>query len=237
MELYFTESENISENEATFDAFESRHIIKTMRKRSGDLIQFTDGKGSLYQGKITSTHPVLRITFSLANRKIWPPAIPSALGIGFIRPSRMDYLIEKATELGITRFYLFPSRHSNYRTDNTSRWEKISRQAMKQSNRVYLPEIRIISNMENMISETAEMEYKYIAEQNASRKLDGIISKERDLSQKSIIFILGPEGGFDEEEINLCKQNSFIPLTFGNYRLRTETAAITAASYINLIRN
>ncbi len=151
MELYFTESENISKNEATFDAFESRHILKTMRKQSGDLIQFTDGKGYLYQGRIIATQPVLRAAFSSTDRKFWPVPEKSALGIGFIRPARMDYLIEKATELGISHFYLFPSRYSNYQTDNKGRWEKISRQAMKQSNRVYLPEIKIISNFKNVI--------------------------------------------------------------------------------------
>jgi 16S rRNA (uracil1498-N3)-methyltransferase len=237
MELYFTESDNIKSDYAVFDDFEARHILKTMRKKSGDLIQFTDGKGRLFQGIISTTHPALRVNFELLEEYSWPVNIQSALGIGFIRPARMDFMIEKATELGITHFFLFSGKHSNYRTNNTTRWEKISRQAMKQSNRLFLPEIKILADLKSVVEETKSINFKYMAEQSSTRSIFDLLIKKNEIKSENILFLIGPEGGFDKEEIKHCTQSGFHILNFGESRLRAETAAIAAASYLNLIRN
>ena len=237
MEMYFTESDNIHKDHAVFDSFESRHILKTMRKKSGEPIHFTDGKGRLYQGEITTTHPLLKVRPQLVEEHPWPLKFRTILGIGFIRPARLDILIEKATELGISHFYLFFSQHSNYRTDNSNRWEKISRQAMKQSNRLILPEIKILADIQSVAEEFKAVKHKYIADQSSATTIFDLLTKKEEIKSGDLLFLIGPEGGFEREEINYCNQNGFQALTFGNSRLRAETAAIAAASYMNLIRN
>ena len=237
MELFFTNVINNNRAEAEFDAFESQHILKTLRKKEGDLVNFTDGQGKLYEGRIAQTKPRLKVEYRQIKKSPWPPPYYSILGIGFIRPSRMDYLIEKATELGINRFHLFSSRYTNYFTDNTSRWDKISRQAIKQSHRYYLPEIKISSNFSDFLKLTSGTSQKYLADQMSSNHLLDLINTRKFKSDEDIIFIIGPEGGFDDREIKQAKDSNFISVSFGDKRLRTETAAISAASYINLIRN
>jgi len=237
MELFFTNAINTIQSEAEFDSFESQHILKTMRKNEGDSIHFTDGKGKLYQGRITRTKPLLRVHYKIVNQLQWPPPSLSMLGIGFIRPSRMDYLIEKGTELGINKFHLYASRYTNYFTENTRRWDKITRQAIKQSNRLYLPEISISSDFSDFLEVISGVKHKLLADQTASKSLRDVLDSFRKISVEDIIFIIGPEGGFDKEEIKLAMDHEFLPVSFGGNRLRTETAAISAASYINLIRN
>jgi 16S rRNA (uracil1498-N3)-methyltransferase len=237
MELYFTNSENIAETEAEFDSFESRHILKTMRKKEGDSIHFTDGRGCLYLGRIVATKPLLKVQHELVKQLHWPPPTLTILGIGFIRPSRMDFLIEKTTELGVNRFYIFSSHFTTYFTKNSVRWEKIARQAIKQSNRLYMPDINISADYKKFINDISSIQYKFIAEQAASKKVTDILKKNLVNVEDNIVFIIGPEGGFDTNELNLAQKQGFVPLSFGEHRLRTETAAISAAFYINLLKN
>lgn len=237
MELFFTNAINTNQSEAEFDSFESQHILKTMRKSEGNSVHFTDGKGKLFQGRITETKPILRVHYKIVNQVPWPPPSHSILGIGFIRPSRLDYMIEKTTELGINKFYFYASRYTNYFTDNTSRWDKITRQAIKQSNRLYLPEITISPDFSNFLEAVSGVKHKFLADQTASKPLVDVLNSLRKKSDEDIVFIIGPEGGFDENEIKLAQYHNFLPVSFGENRLRTETAAISAASYINLIRN
>lgn len=236
MELYFTCPENIAGGYAKFDAFESTHILNTMRNKTGDLIHFTDGEGRLYSGHITETRPLLKAQSKLIKQLPWPPRSLSILGIGFIRPSRLDYMIEKSTELGINKFYLFASQHTNYYTENSNRWEKIARQAIKQSNQLYLPEIIILPSFLSFLEAVSSIKNKFMAEQIASNPLADILRtiKHKD---ENIVFLIGPEGGFEKKEIEMAEKDGFLAVSFCENRLRTETAAISAASYINLIRN
>ena len=237
MELYFTDPTNISETEAVFDSFESQHVLRTMRKKEGDSIEFTDGRGTHYIGEITASRPHLRVSYRVIRRLPWPPPGRSILGIGFIRHSRMDFMIEKATELGINHFYLFASRYTNYFTKNSSRWEKITRQAIKQSNRLYLPEITIMPDYKTFLKSVETIRYKFLADQSAELPLHNLVCQSSITAADDILFSIGPEGGFDESEISLALSQGFSLLSFGDSRLRTETAAISAASYINLLRH
>ena len=101
MELYFTDSANIDRSKAIFDTFETRHILKTKRNKQGDSIHFTDGKGRLYGGRILATNPILTVEHEVLEQGDFPLPAMSILGIGFIRHSRLDFMIEKIVELGI----------------------------------------------------------------------------------------------------------------------------------------
>lgn len=236
VELYFTDPMNISGDDAKFDAFESAHILKTMRNKKGDPIYFTDGEGRLYSGPIIETKPVLKVQSKLVKQLPWPPPLQAILGIGFIRPSRIDFMIEKSTELGITKFYLFATKHTNYHTGNIQRWERITRQAIKQSNQLYLPKIAVLPDLSSFIETVFPIKIKLVAEQNATKRLVNILTKIKN-QKEDIVFLIGPEGGFEKEESEMAQKSGFLPISFGENRLRTETAAIAAASYINLIRN
>jgi len=148
----------------------------------------------------------------------------------------MDFIIEKGTELGVNKFYFFNSHNTNYYTDNISRWEMITRQAIKQSLRYYLPEIICFKNFLDYISSVSDIKNKIIAHQNAEYRISELTDTRKLDSDQHIVFCIGPEGGFTKEEILVAKENNFKPVSFGSFRLRAETAALTAAAYINLFR-
>lgn len=236
MDLFFTDFPDFETNIARFDAFESKHILKTMRKKTGDELDFTDGKGNLYHGWITKSHPELIVECKQVTKMTLPkPRI--SLGIGFIKQTRMDFILEKGTELGISNFYIFASQNSNFYTENISRWQKITRQAIKQSLRFHLPGIKCFKNFSDIIQHAKEFPYKLIAHQSATETFIHVLRSWGKGPDDDLIVLIGPEGGFTEEEVKLARDENFTPLSFGKYRLRAETAAITAAAAINIFRN
>jgi 16S rRNA (uracil1498-N3)-methyltransferase len=235
-ELFYSNQVDQRSKTAKFDAFESQHISKALRKTEGETIEFTDGKGNAYRGSIICSKPVVEVSFNSLDTTGQPPISDALLAVGFIRHNRMDIIIEKCTELGIHRFFLFSARYSNYFTENTSHWQKIMRQAMKQSLRYTLPEIIICATFNDFLSRTKDINNKYIAEQNAAIiHTNDMVKPESNMSNDTI-FAIGPEGGFTESEQHAAHSAGYKPLSFGKHRLRTETAAIAAASYINLIQ-
>ncbi len=233
MELFFNSNSNKNIKEVVFDSFESSHICKSKRKKIGDTINFTDGNGNLYQGQIKKIKPEV-ITNCKYVEKFEFPEIEIIMAIGFIRPNRLDFLIEKSTEIGINKFILFSGKHSNYFTENIGRWQKISRQAIKQSLRYFLPQIETEKNFNSLIDNQKNADIKIIAEQNSNTNLSEIQTQIDQNNVKKIIFIVGPEGGLSKNEIDLAANNGYKTTNIGNHRLRTETAALVLSSFFCL---
>jgi 16S rRNA (uracil1498-N3)-methyltransferase len=236
MDLFYHNIISGSNAIAEFDDFERQHIVNTYRKKLGDIILFTDGAGCLFKGNIIKIKPKLIVEYTLIEKHTTPKIVYS-LGIGFIRPARLDFIIEKGTELGILKFYLFSSKYSNYFTENIARWQKIARQAIKQSLRYFLPEIIIFKNFSLYLEKIAKIKYKFFTEQDASSFIFNIIQSIKPENGDELLFTVGPEGGFTENELQLAKKSKFYFVSLGKNRLRTETAAIAAASYMNLLNN
>jgi 16S rRNA (uracil1498-N3)-methyltransferase len=236
MELFFTETQLITKNTARFDNFESRHILKTLRKNIGDNLDFTDGKGNIYHGSISHSSPDLIVEYKrvtkipLSNPKI-------NLAIGFIKQTRMDFIFEKGTELGVNNFYLFASNNTNYYSENISRWQKITRQAIKQSLRCHLPGIKCFKDFSGLLDMSNQIPFKLIAHQNAPADANSILNAWKKKETDDIIILIGPEGGFTDIELEQAHQQKFESISFGKNRLRSETAALAAIANINLFRN
>jgi len=216
--------------EVKFDKFESNHILKSMRQKIGDEIYFTNGCGSLFKGIITTIKPEVNTNCTLI-KTIPPDTHKIIMAVGFIRQNRLDFLIEKITEIGVHKIVLFASQNSNYYSNNIEKFQKITRQAIKQSQRLYLPEIETINNFEKMISNYSSCKNKFVTDQFAKMSLSEIT--KQDIIQNSTIFIIGPEGGLTEDEITFAKSNGYKNILLGKYRLRTETAALVFGSYLN----
>jgi 16S rRNA (uracil1498-N3)-methyltransferase len=145
-------------------------------------------------------------------------------------------LIEKGTELGIDTFMFFNSRFTNYFTDNSDRWKKIGRQAMKQSLRYYLPEFRVFRSFDDFLDHTRQMPVRILADQSADLNWRQAIGEGR-FSGEEIVFVIGPEGGLDQNEIKTALAAGFTGISFGDYRLRTETAVLGTAAVLNTLRD
>jgi 16S rRNA (uracil1498-N3)-methyltransferase len=233
MELFYNNIAHNNIDEIKFDDFESNHILKSKRKKIGEEIQFTNGKGGLFKGKIRNLKP--KVISSCQLIKIIPPAEKKiTLAVGFIRSNRLDFLFEKITEIGISKIILFSSKNANYFTTNIEHWIKITRQAIKQSLRYYLPEIETIENFKTLIDNSSKYIKQYITDQSAETRLSDISNQIQDKKINNIIYVIGPEGGLTENEMNYAIAKGFTNVNLGLYRLRTETAALVFGSYLNL---
>ena len=236
MELFYAAPHQISDSVITLDEFESRHLIQTLKKKPGDTIAVTDGQGNVYQASIKQSGKKVPLQIT-AQQNIARDDWHMALAVGFIRPNRLDTLIEKCTELGVDQFMLFRSRYSNYASLNSERYIKIMRQAIKQSQRYYLPELQIISDLEQLFTRSSRFDHKLIALSARAPALLGRIQTWDASLKKSILMVVGPEGGFSDEEVDAFINHGFETVALAASRLRTETAAMSSIAIIQSYYN
>lgn len=217
--------------EFAFDREESRHISKVLRMTKGDYIQLTNGKGDLFKAFIVSDDP--RSVRVRAEDKEHEPARAFSIHIAMAPTKnikRTEWFVEKAVELGVEKISFFSSRYSERRSIKTARIEKLAISAMKQSLKYYLPEIRGLQSLNEVLPSVHE-ENRWIAHcyEDMTRQKPGNIKPCSDS-----IVLIGPEGGFSREEIKEALARGFQPLELSPYRLRTETAALAACQWLNI---
>ena len=216
---------------------EVRHIRKVLRLREGDGVFVFDGSGREYEGTIVEEGP---FSVSILVQTIFSSEKESTLEItlaqSLLKGEKMDYLVQKATELGVKRIVPFISSRSipllekSKRLERRRRWEKIAIEASKQCGRGVLPKIDPLKDYPQIL-ETVPMEsLKLILWEKGGEKLKGILKKlER---ESRIFFIVGPEGGLSEEEVEEAKKGGFVPVTLGERILRSETASLCLVSIL-----
>ncbi len=213
-------------------AEEARHCTKVLRLTEGDCIQLTDGLGSFYQAQITLATPkkCLFEIISCSEQPMHTPYIHLAMG-PTKNMDRNEWVAEKATEIGFNELSFINCRYSERKQIKEERIRKILVAAMKQSKHAFLPKLNTMTAFEQFISQPFSGE-KFIAHcyQEEQKTL-----KELYTPGKDVLILIGPEGDFSPEEIQLALQYGFQPISLGESRLRTETAAIYACSTINVI--
>ncbi len=224
IELYYTPSELIRGDELILNDDEFHHSVNVMRNSVGDLLYITDGKGIIFKSKITSIVKN-QLSAAIIEKKVF---VNKADNIWFCipalkNPDRLKFAFEKCVELGITNFILFTSSHTISKKANPEKYRKITLAAMKQSLRAFLPQI-IQSGFDEIINSDG---VKFLFDQNAKINFDG----KQNISQQAY-YLFGPEGGFDENEIESFSQENRFSLS--SNRLRSETAIIKCASLLNL---
>ena len=231
MQLFYNSEIKQGESTFIFDKEESKHIIKVLRKKKGDNIFITNGLGYLFESVIIADSEkkcevkITKETFQEPNSFYTHIAVaPTKMN------DRIEWFLEKATEIGIQEISPIICDHSERKVFKIDRAEKIIQAAMKQSLHFYIPKI----NEPITLSEFVKKQFvgqKFIAhcEETDRKSLQKEVSKN-----EKITILIGPEGDFSTKEINLAIANQFIPVTLGNTRLRTETAALVACHTIAL---
>lgn len=217
----------------SFPEEESKHIVKVLRMKEGDGFCVTDGKGSLYDAELIDAHPKRamanlsnqRCGYDLRDFKVSIAVAPTKLN------ERTEWFLEKATEIGIDEVKLFASYHSERRVANVERFRKIVVSAMKQSVKSKMPVIEEMIPFEKLVKQDFDGQ-KFIAwiDDDVKEQLCDLYVKGSD-----VLVLIGPEGDFSKEEVTLAKENGFVPVSLGESRLRTETAALVACHTIQLI--
>ena len=213
-------------------AEESKHCVRVLRHKNGDVINVIDGKGNFYEAEITDANPQT-CSAKIIRKKIPREAKPYYLHLA-ISPTknvdRIEWMLEKCTELGVDEFSFIICKRTEKTGVKIERLKKIAESAIKQSIQAMLPVINEAQSFKDFVTKHQNTPSKYIAHCIDEDKT-GL--KDAMLKVKSLILI-GPEGDFTEEEIKIAIENKFQPLSLGNNRLRTETAGLyTAAAYKN----
>lgn len=221
---------DISAEVLDFGPDETRHIVKSLRKSIGDEIEITDGKGSLVTaelvdiGKRNCSVKKKSVEFFENNIPDLTIAIAPTKNI-----DRMEWFVEKAVEIGVRRIVPLLCNNSERKVLKSDRLQKIAVSAMKQSGNFYLPEINELQTVTDFLASKPEQCYVAYCPVPSTNYLYGLI----DLSSPLAVMI-GPEGDFSENEIQLLKENNVLPVSLGNTRLRTETAGVYACSAVQV---
>lgn len=212
---------------------ESKHCVRVLRLMPGNNVLVSDGKGMLFNAVLMDAHPkraVLELHESKKGYDHWPYHLHIA-----IAPTknieRLEWFLEKATEIGIDEISLFSSYHSERRVVKTERLEKVIIAAMKQSLKSRLPVLNGVMSFEQFITQDLKGQ-KFIA--YIDENIKDLLSLSYSPFSDSVILI-GPEGDFSPEEVQLAIDKGFKPISLGLARLRTETAALVACQTIQLI--
>ena len=233
MELFYIETLSSNMSEVKFSVDESRHIIKVLRKRNGDPIHITNGKGLEWVGEITNSD-IRKVTAKYNSNCIHKKNKPN-LHIAIAPPKsndRMEWFLEKATEIGISEITPIICDHSERKVIKPSRMKKILVGAIKQSNQFHLPKLNPICTFKQFT------EKKYLDIKMIAHCREGMKKQLYQINniQSGLIILIGPEGDFTKREIEIAKVNSYAEIFLSSQRLRTETAGIVACNSVATLR-
>jgi 16S rRNA (uracil1498-N3)-methyltransferase len=209
-------------------AEEAFHAFHVLRLKTGDTVMLFNGKGLLAKALITRIDKKACAVKIIETNAIIPDQHKSVLCFSPLkRREKNEWILEKATEIGVSEIYLFISEHTERTLLNYERLEKIVLSAAKQSMNPYLPLIHPLIPLSDLITKSRSIiAEKYIAWCGAAleQHLSGYLDKKG-----SNMILIGPEGGFAKEEVQMAVDNGFAMVSLGKTRLRTETACVFAA--------
>jgi len=219
--------------EVVLDEDTSKHIVQVLRMQNGEQLQLTNGKGDLFTAEITDNNrkkcsvKILQTT----NHKSQTTNITIAISL-IKNSSRFEWFLEKATEIGVTEIIPLICERTEKTAFKFDRMKSILVSAMLQSQQCRLPVLHEPAKFNQLIS-TVTHQQKFIAHciEGEKRNLTDLVNS----NLSSQIILIGPEGDFTKDEIDLALQNHFNAVALGETRLRTETAGIVASTLLRLI--
>lgn len=225
MQLFYNPNITESATSFVFDKEESKHIIKVLRKKEGDVLHVTNGAGFLFKTEITIASDNKCTVKINSFEKQETSKFRLHLAVAPTKMNeRYEWFLEKATEIGIQEITPIICEHSERKVIKTDRFQKILESAMKQSLHYYLPKLNEPIAFKEFVK-TQKSGQLFIAhcEETDKKSLKNELKTNEDVT-----MLIGPEGDFSVNEIQIALENHFIPVSLGTTRLRTETAAIVA---------
>lgn len=226
MNIFYASPEQIYGNIIELKGQEARHASKALRYSKGDDIVIVDGEGGWFEGVVQLVEKdSLRVEVS-ESEKIQESIPRLTLGLSIIKKrDRLEFAIEKAVELGVAEIVLFKSEHTIKQNVRMDRLEATAVSAMKQSLRAWLPSITLLPDLDHLLSQS---DAKILV---AHEKIEGKKpSFEQYKTEENLLLLVGPEGGFSEEEVLQVLETGGEKVSLGKHRLRAETAVVTLLS-------
>jgi len=232
MQLFYNRHINESDKQFTFDKIESKHIIRVLRKKEGDLLNITNGVGNLFTAKVRiASDKSCLVDILTTEKKIKPWPYNLHIAIAPTKSNdRFEWFLEKATEIGIDEITPILCDHSERKVLKMERMQKILEAAAKQSLKYHFPVLNEPTTFKTFISkENSTQLYIAHCEEQEKKSLKSELKES-----KNITILIGPEGDFSTEEIKIALEKKYTPISLGESRLRTETAGIIAAHTVSL---
>ena len=232
MRRFFLEKNRVNESKATIRGSEAKHIGRVLRLGVGDTLYLLDENGWEYKAEIISKSSKL-VEVELLKKS--PPredsSITVVLGQALPKAKKMDFIVQKATELGVSTIIPFfsertiPSLDDKQLKKRRIRWKRIALEATKQCGRLVVPQIEEMLPFKEILKEWSDNSLKIILwEDEKNIKLKQVLSDNQ--PQQKVIILIGPEGGFTAEEVDMARQAGFKSVSLGKYILRTETVGL-----------
>ena len=232
MQLFYNPDVNETTESFSFDKEESKHIIKVLRKKDTDILFVTNGLGYLFKTEITLASDNKCTVKIIAVEKAEESKYHLHLAVAPTKMNdRYEWFLEKATEIGIHEITPIICDRSERKVINQERFEKIILTAMKQANVLFLPKLNEAITFKEFLKYKNEgLQLIAHCEETTKESLKSVLK-----SNVKVTLLIGPEGDFSEKEIAVALKSDFIPVSLGNTRLRTETAAIVACHSLAFI--
>ena len=234
MILFYSPDLNETHTKFSFNKEESHHITRVLRKKNGDNLCLTNGRGWQFDAEITAVFSK-SCEVKILKHKFTEP-VKHNLHIA-IAPTKMndrfEWFLEKATEIGIQSITPLICERSERKVIKLERMEKVIQSGMKQSFQFYLPKLEAPKSFTEFInSDHATQKFIAHCEDINKQQLFKAIKPKSDYT-----ILIGPEGDFTTQEIELALASNYTPVSLGQTRLRTETAGVVACHTINLIND
>jgi 16S rRNA (uracil1498-N3)-methyltransferase len=225
MQLFYNPTINDTQTSFVFDKEESKHVIKVLRKKEGDILHVTNGLGFLFTTEITIASDNKCTVKIVLFEKQDAPKFHLHLAVAPTKMNeRYEWFLEKATEIGVQEITPIICEHSERKVIKTDRFQKIIESAMKQSLHYYLPKFNEPITFKDFLKKEHSGQ-KFVAH---CEETDKKSLKNELITNEDVTILIGPEGDFSVKEIQQAIAANFIPVSLGTTRLRTETAAVVA---------
>src|SRR6202012_3384700 len=233
MHLFYTPDIQPGHSQYFLSEEESKHCVRVLRLQVGDGVELIDGRGGLYEAELLDAHPkrtILQINkvaleYGKRNHYLHIAVAPTK------NIERLEWFLEKATEIGIDEISLIICQRSERKEAKTDRLNKIITSAIKQSIKAYHPILNEPEPLAKLLAREFDGQ-KFIAHCDVGEKIN---LKDAIIPQGKYLILIGPEGDFTPKEIDEALNNDFKAITLGESRLRTETAALETCFEINFL--
>lgn len=234
MQLFYNPHLEEETKNFTFDSSESKHMVRVLRRKIGDSLQITNGKGLFLFATITDDNPKACSVEINRIKKIHPSRHHLHLAVAPTKTNdRYEWFLEKATEIGVHEITPILCERSERKSIKPDRFEKVVQSAMKQSFQAYLPRINPLITLDDFLKKNQEG-LLFIAHCEKTERFE---LKRKVAADRHVTILIGPEGDFSVNEIKSAIVKGYVPVSMGKTRLRTETASIVACTTVALTNN
>jgi 16S rRNA (uracil1498-N3)-methyltransferase len=233
---FFITPEQVRETHITVTGDDLRHIRTVLRKKPGDLLTLLDGRGMEYIVRIATMERTEIDTEIVEQRKRELPTVRVTLGQGLPKSDKMDFIVQKATELGVSSLVPLITERTIVKVKDeekrAARWQKIAHEAAMQSDRPDIPLIEPIMSYRDLMTtlDPGPLPLLLFPWEEGTVPIKQVLRQMP--NAQNIVVLIGPEGGFSQAEADLAKQRGFQHVSLGPNILRTETAAVAVLSMI-----